>query len=94
MGSRAARPGWCAGGQGRAPPPGHSPAPCPEGIPGKAHPEGFSAPYGRRVPAKGCKGPTPFALSLGLVLLWLCTSLPEGLTLPGKGAGCDRGGKG
>ena len=41
-------------------------------------------------PSERVPGP-PFALSLGLVLLWLSISLPEVLIQPRKGARCDVG---
>lgn len=69
-GNGAARPGSCAGGQGTAPPPQPQPRSLlQEGSPGKLLPMVFCSLWPES-PSKGMQG-TPFALSLGLVLLWL-----------------------
>lgn len=58
MGGRAARPGLCAGEQGRAPPPpAAAPLPAPRWTPGKAHPDGFLLPMAGESQQRDARGP-------------------------------------
>lgn len=57
MGGRAARPGLCAGGQGKGPPPAAAPLPAPRRTPGKAHPDGFLLPMAGESQQRDARGP-------------------------------------
>lgn len=66
MGSRAARPGWCAGGQGRAPPQPQPRSLPLEGSPGKLIPRDFLLPMAGDSQQRDARDTPPLLCRLGL----------------------------